>query len=901
VGQRSEADDIAGMRNFFPPTMRDTVNSASASELSRLRVTQRFVNDHRFALLVECAFLKADVSRNDGDDIAAAFAGGDNPGDSASLPGHRQLSRYMDTAMQCYYDDRLPAVIPFRNEYEHASLGPAPLVLSAAYCDLKQVIILLLEDAQFSHLPSMFVGDHDRDILLTPRYTPNGERVVAGEPMVTGSYYRRMNDLLRSKHENLAAELDCVGVLPLALSFSFDGTCADKAQRKGLNVVFLNVYNRPLHMRKSALSWVLFALFVTLLVGKDKSTKGIRGMIRRLSTHDQLRRAVTESVVALSEAPFPMTSISGAGGARWLVAVYWGKCSCDALAANEATGTVSKSCPFCICQHGDDQGRHFPMVPGMMRPSIRKHETMISAVQDYLPWSQTQKPTAAEKEDALLAKSELAFLRMKHELPGLHNLKKIMPPEYENGLFGRVDFKGALHLFENGLLQQEYVWLTDLVTIRGGQYFTLLSARIGDQPGFYNANTEDRKVSFSSGVSTLNLSGVPAKSKFSLLILTYVSLGVEPMLLLPERHQLVVRAVEDLIILYLHSSLDIMSAEDLVRLDALIGIYLESTPKAMEPSIQRKKGGRFGRTKTHALNHLVEGATVDGTSAQYTEGPTETAGKLFVKDFYESFNKVGDTSLWLIQRYMKKRFAQGILRKMLGLSPLSLYENAVESEDTIYRTAIKSGSRLNRSYVLFDALDRNWRGSWSENFPDRPCPTVIDSENIFIKERALVHNGHFQHAYIVATDQTHVRSGGMATSVPRGRHDFVQLLGTDARWKDRVVMVQLIFTFKDHPLRLGAPSMRHLEHDFVFVQLLAKPRKSPFRLFDFRHLEDPAKAKSFGVFPLSAVVRTRWVLHNFTLTRSVAFKAATYKVAQTSRSIGGAKNKHDGYLVWKQC
>jgi hypothetical protein len=93
-----------------------------------------------------------------------------------------------------------------------------------------------------------------------------------------------------------------------------------------------------------------------------------------------------------------------------------------------------------------------------------------------------------------------------------------------------------------------------------------------------------------------------------------------------------------------------MSEEDLVRHDALIGISLESTPKASEPIILSKKGVPLGRTKTHALNLLVELATVDGTSAQYTEGPTETAGKLFVKDFYESFNKVGDTSLWLIER-----------------------------------------------------------------------------------------------------------------------------------------------------------------------------------------------------------------------------------------------------------
>jgi hypothetical protein len=276
-----------------------------------------------------------------------------------------------------------------------------------------------------------------------------------------------------------------------------------------------------------------------------------------------------------------------------------------------------------------------------------------------------------------------------------------------------------------------------------------------------------------------------------------------------------------------------------------------------------------------------------------------------VKDFYEAFNKVGNTALWLIERYKKKQFASGILRNMLGLAPQSLYEIEAPPDDSIYRTAINAGTQLDPSYAFFDALDRNWRGSWADNFPGRDPPHTIDFSSIYIKERGLVQNGRFQQAYIVATDRTPVRNGGMGTSRPTGRHDFVQLCGSDTAWKDRVVLVQLIFTFKDHRLRLGAPTKRHHEHDFIFVQLLAKPKKCPFRLFDHRYLEDPAKAKSFAVFPLSAVVRARWVLHNFALTRSVPFKgkqkAQTYKVAHTTRSIGGAKNKHDGYLVWKQC
>ncbi len=59
VGQGTTADylhsrvpnsNIAGLRDFFPSTMRDTVRSASPEQLARLRVTQHFVNEHRFPL-----------------------------------------------------------------------------------------------------------------------------------------------------------------------------------------------------------------------------------------------------------------------------------------------------------------------------------------------------------------------------------------------------------------------------------------------------------------------------------------------------------------------------------------------------------------------------------------------------------------------------------------------------------------------------------------------------------------------------------------------------------------------------------------------------------------------------------------------------------------------------------
>lgn len=411
----------------------------------------------------------------------------------------------------------------------------------------------------------------------------------------------------------------------------------------------------------------------------------------------------------------------------------------------------------------------------------------------------------------------------------------------------------------------------------------------------------------------MKITGVPGSQTLSLVILCLASLGVSGSLFRkkPLLHRAVILALEDILLLSIMASHEQISADGVRRFEDLSKNFIVHCTDAFSSVFKGRKGkngiktkGTIARPKIGSLSHYVSNVAVDGTSVHINCGATETAGK-DVRYAYQKSNKkgvffyvliklyklnikhvncgpsrgIGDLGGWLMSFLHLRHFIQAWLPVLLRQPDAESLDDG--PQETFYRTRDDKGMRVETHHPLHLLLKTSMKAWLNANVDLVPHNHIFSMDRLFRKDRARVSKPNFMDCFIVASESHQSGHGdGMASAEASARYDSVDLSGfpeTHATFQ-----LRMIFTYKFHDRTLGADTDKEL--DFIFVQGMSAPlAANPFRVFDFKRL-----VKQYAVYELSTIVRTRWVLKNF-----------TSKPIATSNTEKFDHLSHDGYLIWK--